>query len=130
MSFGIETAVKGEPRAENFFWRVDDEPALLRDTTRVDVEIADLAPIGLSGIERTIDLADIYSVRNEADAHAMRTLERISRLHREICVRTGVREVEFDLVEFVGHATDAIARKSARCTTFVLAPRRRNSAAI
>src|SRR5260370_38222463 len=114
MSFGIETAVKGEPRAENFFWRVDDEPALLRDTTRGGVEIADLAPIGLSGIERTIDRADIYSVRNEADAHAMRTRERISRLHREICVRTGVREVEFDLWGLAAHPTASTPTMAAR----------------
>src|SRR6266851_9013818 len=130
MSFGVEAAVKGEPRAENFFGRVDDESAFLRDTPRVDVEVADLAPIGFGAVERTIDLADIYSVRNEADAHAMRTLECESRLHREICVRTCVREVELDFVEFGGHPNDAIARKSARCTTCVFAPRRRNSAAI
>src|SRR5882724_7092155 len=102
MSFGIETAVEGEPRAENFLWRIDDESALLRDTARVDVEVADLAPIGVSVVERTIDLADVDAEWNEADAHVMRMLERVSRLHREICVRAGVRKVELDFVWFSG----------------------------
>src|SRR5882672_9807882 len=103
MSLGIETAVEGESRAENFFWRVDDESAFLRDTARVDVEVADLAPISFSVIERTIDLADVYSMWNEADSNAMRMLECIGRSHREICVRTGVREVELDFVVVGGH---------------------------
>ena len=38
MLFGIEAAVKGESCAENFFWRIDDESAFLRDAPGVDCD--------------------------------------------------------------------------------------------
>jgi len=57
----VEAAIEREPRAENLFRRIDDEAALLRDSARVDIKIANLAPIGVLAIKRAVHLSNVHS---------------------------------------------------------------------
>ena len=127
MPGGVEAAIERKPRAENLFRWIDDQTALLRDSPRVDIQIPNLAPVGVLAIERAVHLSDVHSERNETHTQVVRQLEVVSGLHRKVRVRTRVREIQLD---FVKRHRDAIARKSARWTTLIFDPRRRSSAAI
>ena len=122
---GVVTAIKCNASAENLFRWIDNEPALLRDSARVDIQIANLASIGVFAIKWALNLPDVHPERNEAHAHVVRHLKVVGGLHREIRVRTRVCEVELDFVDVHG---DAMARKSARWTTLIFERRRRSSA--
>ena len=108
---------------------------MLRDSARIEIEVTDLAAIGLGIIERSINLANVDAVRNETYPNSVRPLELVRRRQRKISERTRVREVELYFEQF-GHRfcyvprVIASAKKSARCITRMLDPRRRSSAAI
>src|SRR5215469_5790410 len=80
---GEKTAIECQPRAENLLRRVDRERALLRDPARIEIEIADLAAIGFRIVQRSVNLADIDTVGDETNAHAMGPFQLTRRRHGE-----------------------------------------------
>src|SRR5579872_6125705 len=112
-----QASVECEPAREDLFRGIDNEAALRRDSTSIQIEVANLSTVGLGIVQIAVCLADVDAIRNEAEFHAMRALEIARRRPRQVAERTRVGEIEFDF-EVASHGREfsskAIARKSAR----------------
>src|SRR5208283_1679261 len=103
---GPQPGHESQFRVEDFLRSADDHAARVRVTARVEVEVADFAPLRLGPrVEIAAEsAADVEFVRYVMQADAMRFHQRVRGRHREVRERTLVVVIELDGQEFVGHA--------------------------